>query len=69
MPSDSKKKRDQKKKEAAKHRGQPKSSKPKTEEGGDAPTTSPSTPITNGQTNGAASESGVVGRKFHSGYR
>ena len=51
MPSDAKKRREQKKKEAAKQRGQPKGSKGKTEEGGDAQKST--SPVTNGQTNGA----------------
>lgn len=51
MPSDAKKRRDQKKKEAAKQRGQPKGSKGKTDEGGDSSKTT--SPVTNGQTNGA----------------
>ncbi|KAK2189150.1 hypothetical protein NP493_114g03068 [Ridgeia piscesae] len=51
MPSDAKKRRDQKKKEAAKQRGQPKGSKGKTDEGSDAQ--KPTSPVTNGQTNGA----------------
>ena len=54
MPSDAKKRRDQKKKEAAKQRGQPKGSKGKTDEGGDTPKST--LPVTNGQTNGATSE-------------